>query len=129
MTKRNVIYAVLALFITAGMFIDVYVWPGGTPARLTWNDLLQMVGIVTLASWWQIADAAELGIRRSSAARFVTVLFVPVGSAIYLFQSRHWKSAVLAYLVFWGGLVAVAAAAAYLATVLAINGVFGTLSP
>lgn len=128
MTKRNVVYAALAIFITAGMFIDVYVWPGGTPARLTWNDLVQMVGIITLASWWQIADAEELGIRRSSAARFVTVLFVPVGSAIYLFQSRRWKSAVLAYLAFWGGLGAIAAAAAYVATTLAIHGVFGALS-
>jgi len=115
----------LVIFIVAGMFIDVYVWPYGSPARLTWNDLLQMVGIVILASWWQTADAAELGIRRSPLAKLVTVLFVPVGSAIYLFQSRHWKSATVTYLAFWGGIVLVAAAAAYLATRLAISGAFG----
>lgn len=118
MTKRNAIYLALVIFIAAGFVIDVWAWPAGTPSRFTWNDAIQLVGVVVLSSWWQIADARQRGVRRSGVASTLTVMFVPIGSAVYLFQSRNWRSAVAVYLVFWGGIMLAAAAGAFGATAL-----------
>ncbi|MGV1958067.1 hypothetical protein ACQZ5G_06010 [Agrobacterium sp. 22-214-1] len=65
MAKRNWIYVGLLAFISLGLLIDAAVWPAGPPASFTANDLVQMIGIITLFAWWQIEDAEK---RTSGAA-------------------------------------------------------------
>lgn len=108
MTKRDWIYIGLLAFTSLGLLIDAALWPAGPPSSFTANDLVQMIGIVTLFSWWQIADAARRDLRRSSAARSMTILFAPVGLAIYLYQTRPWKRATAGLIAFIAGLVFIA---------------------
>lgn len=108
MTKRDCIYIGLLGFISLRFLIDSAVWPAGPPSSLTVNDLIQMIGIVTLFSWWEIEDAARKDLRRSSAARTMTILLAPVGLAIYLFQTRPWKRATIGLIAFVAGLVVAA---------------------
>lgn len=67
MVKRNWIYVGLLAFVSVGLLIDAAIWPAGPPSSFTANDLVQMIGIITLFAWWQIADAEKRGSRRSSA--------------------------------------------------------------
>ncbi|NTE33748.1 hypothetical protein [Agrobacterium tumefaciens] len=108
MAKRNWIYVGLLAFISLGLLIDAAVWPAGPPASFTANDLVQMIGIITLFAWWQIEDAAKRDLRRSSAAKITTVLLAPVGLAIYLYQTRRWTRATLGLFAFIGGIVLIA---------------------
>jgi hypothetical protein len=120
MTKRNWIYVALLVFITFGMLVDAIVWPNGS-RTLTWNDLIQAIGIVILVSWWQIVDANQLGQRRSTAAKIFAIL-VPVGHAIYLYQSRNWKPATALFLLYWAGILIVYIAASFAAGMLVAPG-------
>ena len=108
MAKRNWIYVGLLAFISLGLLIDAAVWPAGPPASFTANDLVQMIGIITLFAWWQIEDAEKPDIRRSSAVKITTVLLAPIGLAIYLYQTRRWPRATLGLLAFIGGIVLIA---------------------
>ncbi|MBS0256810.1 MAG: hypothetical protein JSR13_03745 [Proteobacteria bacterium] len=108
MAKRNWIYVGLLAFISLGLLIDAAVWPAGPPASFTANDLVQMIGIITLFAWWQIEDAEKRDIRRSSAVKITTVLLAPVGLAIYLYQTRRWTRATLGLFAFIGGIVLIA---------------------
>ncbi|MBW9073224.1 hypothetical protein [Agrobacterium deltaense] len=108
MAKRNWIYVGLLAFISLGLLIDAAVWPAGPPASFTANDLVQMIGIITLFAWWQIEDAAKRDLRRSSAAKITTVLLAPIGLAIYLYQTRRWTRATLGLFAFIGGIVLIA---------------------
>ena len=108
MAKRNWIYVGLLAFISLGLLIDAAVWPAGPPASFTANDLVQMIGIITLFAWWQIEDAEKRDLRRSSAAKITTVLLAPIGLAIYLYQTRRWTRATLGLFAFIGGIVLIA---------------------
>lgn len=101
--RRNFIYVSLLAFLCFGAIIDE-VFGLWNAYNLTWNDALQMIGVVILTLLWQQADASALKIRPSYASKFLTVIFSPLGMAVYLFQSRPWKSALLTYLVFCGGI-------------------------
>ncbi|WP_299962873.1 hypothetical protein [uncultured Roseobacter sp.] len=106
MTKRNAIYIGLLLFIAAGVIIDWVVWQG-PPAQFTWNDVMQLFGIIILVRLWQNADAAEIGHVQNLASRLLTILFMPVGTAVYFFRSRGWRSAAAGFVLFWLGIVCV----------------------
>ncbi|SDE32719.1 hypothetical protein SAMN05421750_101218 [Agrobacterium pusense] len=105
MVKRNWIYVGLLVFVSVGLLIDAAIWPAGPPSSFTANDLVQMIGIITLFAWWQIEDAEKRGSRRSSAVKFATILLAPVGLAIYLYQTRRWTRATLGLIAFMGGLL------------------------
>ena len=105
--KRNLIYLALAVFISIGVVLDVIFWPYGA-SGMTWNDFVQLIGILFLAYWWQAEDAIVLGKERSTLSKVMTLLFVPAGLAIYLFQTREWPNALAALALFLGGIVAVA---------------------
>ncbi|TKT79099.1 hypothetical protein [Aquamicrobium sp. LC103] len=83
--KRSWIYAGLLAFVGGGAIIDS-IWRTHLYSY-TWNDLVQMVGIILLTAWWQIEDARLRDVKRGVAARILTVLLVPVGLAVYLYQS------------------------------------------
>lgn len=108
MAKRNWIYVGLLAFISLGLLIDAAVWPAGPPASFTANDLVQMIGIITLFAWWQIEDAEKRDLQRSAAAKITTVLLAPIGLAIYLYQTRRWPRATLGLFAFIGGIVLIA---------------------
>lgn len=124
MTKRNWIYVGLLAFISLGLLIDAAIWPAGTPSSFTANDLVQMVGILTLFSWWEIEDAAKKDIKRSSAAKAATIMLAPVGLAIYLYQTRPWKPATIGLIGFMGGLIIVGVSTLLLADWLVVQGFF-----
>ncbi|WP_418136640.1 hypothetical protein [Agrobacterium sp. El2ro-1b] len=124
MTKRNWIYVGLLIFISLGLLIDAAIWPAGPSSSFTANDLVQMVGILTLFSWWQIEDAAKSDVKRSSAAKVATILLAPVGLAIYLYQTRPWKRATVGFIGFMGGLVLVGVPTLLLADWLVVQGFF-----
>ncbi len=124
MTKRDWIYIGLLGFTSLGFLIDSAVWPAGPPSSLTINDLIQMIGIATLFSWWEIEDATRSDLKRSSAARTMTVLLAPVGLAIYLYQTRPWKRATIGLIAFVAGLVVAAILAMLLGDWLVTQGFF-----
>lgn len=108
MTRRNSIYIALLAFISLGLLINAAVWPAGPPDSYTVNDMVQMVGIITLFARWQIEDADKRAVRRSSSARIATVVFAPAGLAIYLYQTHSWKTATVNLFTFMGGFLLVA---------------------
>ncbi|WP_295808017.1 hypothetical protein [uncultured Nitratireductor sp.] len=110
MTGRTAAYILLLLFVAAGVLADWCFWPVRQPG-LTPNDIIQMIGIVCLVSWWQMADAKIRDGRRRRAAMWWPVLFVPVGLAVYLYGSREWKAATFMLLAFLAGLFAAMIAA------------------
>jgi hypothetical protein len=118
MTKRNWIYGALLIFVTLGSVVDVVVFTQGTPSALTWNNVVQVFGIVVIVYWWEAADASALGRRQSSAARLLTILLPMVGHAIYLYQGRHWKRATALFLLYWGGVLIVYMAAVLVSTII-----------
>lgn len=124
MAKRNWIYVGLLAFISLGLLIDAAVWPAGPPASFTANDLVQMIGIITLFAWWQIEDAEKRDLQRSSAAKITTVLLAPIGLAIYLYQTRRWSRATLGLLAFIGGIVLIAVLTVLLGDWLIQQGLF-----
>ncbi|MBO9655346.1 hypothetical protein O3S81_08775 [Agrobacterium sp. SOY23] len=124
MAKRNWIYVGLLAFLSLGLLIDAAVWPAGPPTSFTANDLVQMIGIITLFAWWQIEDAEKRDIRRSSAAKIVTILLAPVGLAIYLYQTRRWPRATLGLIAFMGGILLAAILTLLLSDWLILQGIF-----
>ena len=90
-SKRDWIYVGLMVFITVGFVVDALVWTAG-PTAVQWNSVVQSFGIMLFVYWWESADADQFGKRRSSLARLLTFFLPPVGHAIYLYQSRPWKS-------------------------------------
>lgn len=124
MAKRNWIYVGLLAFLSLGLLIDAAIWPAGPPSSFTANDLVQMIGIITLFAWWQIEDAEKRDIRRSSAAKVATILLAPVGLAIYLYQSRRWPRATLGLMAFMGGIVLVGVLTLLLSDWLIVQGIF-----
>jgi hypothetical protein len=102
MTKRNWVYVALLVFVSIGAVIDIAVWPLEAPP-LTWNDVVQTIGIVVFVYWWEVADAKQFGQPQSGPARVLTVFVPPLGHAIYLYQSRNWKRATVMFLLFWAG--------------------------
>ena len=103
--RRNFLYILLIAFICVGLIIDVLFDLYRTHA-LTWNDAIQIIGILILILMWQKADAAALNVRPSYISKILTVLFAPLGLAVYFFQSRNWKSAIVSFLLFWIGFIA-----------------------
>ncbi|MGQ8634680.1 hypothetical protein ACUTJJ_24735 [Agrobacterium sp. DKPNP3] len=124
MSKRNWIYVGLLAFLSLGLLIDAAIWPAGPPSSFTANDLIQMVGIITLFAWWQIEDAKKRDIRRSSAAKVTTILLAPVGLAIYLYQTRRWTRATLGLIAFMGGILLAAILTLLLSDWLILQGIF-----
>lgn len=124
MAKRNWIYVGLLAFLSLGLLIDAAVWPAGPPTSFTANDLVQMIGIITLFAWWQIEDAEKRDIRRSSAAKIVTILLAPVGLAIYLYQTRRWPRATLGLIAFMSGILLAAILTLLLSDWLILQGIF-----
>ena len=92
MKRRDAIYVALLAFVAAGMLVDSVVWPQAIP-DFTPNDVVQMIGIIVLVSWWQIEDASGRGALVGRTAKWMTILFAPAGSAVYLVQSRGWSRA------------------------------------
>ena len=107
MQRTTGIYLVLAAFFSLGIIIDWGVWQGHPPAW-TWNDAAQMIGVITLCLFWESADAQRIGARHRGSARLLTILLPPLGTTVYLFQTRAWPKALKAGVLFWGGLIAVA---------------------
>ncbi|MCC0029016.1 MAG: hypothetical protein H6891_01520 [Brucellaceae bacterium] len=122
MRKRDAIYLALLVFVAAGMLIDWVVWPRAIP-DFTPNDVVQMVGIIVLVSWWQIEDASGHGAFVSRAAKWMTIMFAPAGSAVYLVQSRGWSRALPVFLAFWLGVTAAALAGDLLGGWLSASGI------
>lgn len=110
MTKRDAVYAAFLGFIAIGVLIDWYIWRGALPP-FSLNDIVQMIGILLLTAWWQIEDATMHGYERGRAARILTIVFVPVGLAIYLFQTRPWSRAGAIFIGYLGGAVVAVIAA------------------
>ncbi|SFS13079.1 hypothetical protein [Yoonia litorea] len=105
MTKTHKIYIGLAAFFALGVAIDWNVWDGQPPAW-TWNDVMQMIGVITLCLYWESADAMERGAKHSRASQLCTILLPPLGTGLYLAQTHRATKAVVAFFAFWGGLVA-----------------------
>ncbi|MDA5632179.1 MULTISPECIES: hypothetical protein [Rhizobium/Agrobacterium group] len=124
MAKRNWIYVALLAFLSLGLLIDAAIWPAGPPSSFTANDLVQMIGIITLFAWWQIEDAEKRDIRRSPAAKVATILLAPVGLAIYLYQTRRWTRATLGLIAFMGGIFLAAILTLLLSDWLILQGFF-----
>lgn len=124
MAKRNWIYVGLLAFISLGLLIDAAIWPAGPPSSFTANDLVQMIGIITLFAWWQIEDAEKRDARRSSAAKVATIMLAPVGLAIYLYQTRRWTYATLGLIAFMGGILLAAILTLLLGDWLILQGFF-----
>ncbi|WP_421404010.1 hypothetical protein [Agrobacterium fabrum] len=124
MAKRNWIYVGLLAFLSLGLLIDAAIWPAGPPSSFTANDLVQMIGIITLFAWWQIEDAEKRDIRRSSAAKVATILLAPVGLAIYLYQTHRWPRATLGFIAFMGGIMLVGVLTLLLSDWLIAQGIF-----
>lgn len=124
MAKRNWIYVGLLAFISLGLLIDVAIWPAGPPSSFTANDLVQMIGIITLFAWWQIEDAEKRDARRSSAAKVATIMLAPVGLAIYLYQTRRWTYATIGLIAFMGGILLAAILTLLLGDWLILQGFF-----
>ena len=122
MKKREAIYVTLLVFVAAGMLVDWYVWRQAIP-DFTPNDVVQMIGIIVLVSWWQIEDASGRGAFVSRAAKWMTILFAPAGSAVYLVQSRGWSRALPVFLAFWLGVTAAALAGDFLGGWLPASGI------
>ncbi|MDO5631508.1 MAG: hypothetical protein Q4G22_06690 [Paracoccus sp. (in: a-proteobacteria)] len=90
MTARQ-IYAVLLVYVAIGAVIDAIFWPD--PEAMppyTWNDFIQMVGIVVLCLLWQSTDANQRGQTVGSGTRLLTILLTPLGLLIYLCATRRW---------------------------------------
>lgn len=114
------------LLITIGFFgtiIDWFLWANGQPAY-TLNTFVQAVAILIATLWWQSADAEDRGINASSLSKVATIVFLPIGTAIYFYQSREWKVATAMLVAFWGGLVLALIAGDHAGNWLATNGVF-----
>jgi len=111
MTKRGWIYVALIVFVTLSVFTAAVVWPNRAPAE--WTLFLQLYGVMAFTHGWERADARQLGQRQSPAASLLTVLLVFVGHAVYLWQSRHWRRAVVVWLVYWAGVVVIWIAATF----------------
>ncbi len=47
MQKTTLIYCVLGAFFSLGIVVDWVGWQGVPPAP-TWNDVTQMIGVITL---------------------------------------------------------------------------------
>lgn len=107
MQKTTLIYCVLAAFFSLGIVVDWVVWQGVPPAW-TWNDVTQMIGVITLCLYWESQDAQRIGARHRGSAKLLTILLPPLGTTVYFFQSRHWPQALVASLLFWAGLIALA---------------------
>ncbi|MFK0208985.1 hypothetical protein [Agrobacterium sp. NPDC090283] len=124
MAKRNWIYVGLLAFISLGLLIDAAIWPAGPPSSFTANDLVQMIGIITLFAWWQIEDAEKRDARRSSVAKVATIMLAPVGLAIYLYQTRRWTYATIGLIAFMGGILLAAILTLLLGDWLILQGFF-----
>ncbi|WP_333889593.1 hypothetical protein [Mycolicibacterium gadium] len=107
MAKRDWIYLGLMGFITLGLVADALLWAAGPPVT-TWNAVIQSFGIMLFVYFWEIADANQSGVRRSSVARLLTFFLPPVGHAIYLYQGRPWQQATKLFLLFWAGVLGLA---------------------
>lgn len=104
MNKRNKTYVFLLVFTIAGSVVDLFLPETNRVAQL--SNLIQLIGMTILCRLWQNADSAQLGHHQSGASKSLTILFPIVGTAIYFIQSRHWKSATVAFFLFWIGIFA-----------------------
>ena len=99
------------VFVTLSVFIAAVVWPNRASAE--WTHFVQLYGVMAFTYGWERADARQLGQPQSPAAAFLTVLLVFVGHAVYLWQSRHLRRAVVIWLVYWVGVVVIWIAATF----------------
>jgi hypothetical protein len=111
LTARGRIYVALIVFVTISVFIAGAVWPEGAPPEW-WTFLVQLYGVMAFTYGWECADARQLGQDQSPAAAVLTIVFVFVGHAAYLYQSRPLARAAAVWLLYWAGVVLVWIAAA-----------------
>jgi putative effector of murein hydrolase LrgA (UPF0299 family) len=106
LSRRDWVYVALLVFVAIGSTLDSVYQP--YPHSYSLNDFVQMVGIIILCAWWQIEDANVREMKRGTAARIFTVLFMPVGLAIHLFQSRKAGRATIILISFILGVIGAA---------------------
>ncbi len=102
--KRGALYIALFVVTFLGGVSD---FATGTAYSegFTVTDIAMMVGTVILIAWWCTVDARGRGRRYpTSLARICTLLFAPLGLAIYLLQSRSLPRAAGLFILFVGGL-------------------------
>ena len=107
MRKSSVIYFALCGFFAFGILMDWLIWDARPPAW-TWNDVTQLIGVITLCLYWQATDAAAGNAIHRRSAQLLTILLPPLGTLVYFVQTRRWPQAIGATLLFWGGIIAVA---------------------
>src|SRR5690606_30637081 len=109
------IYGLLLLAALLAPLGAVFAGTANSP-DFTVADAVTIVISIALAAWWCTVDAQEGGHpppRR--AARLCVLLFMPLGVAIYLLQTRRPGRAALVWLAFELGLVAATALGGFIA--------------
>ena len=122
--NRALIYICLIVVAFVGTLVDWLLWLSGKPA-INAGVLIHAAVLMIGTLLWQFADARQRGTRAGVLSSVVTLLFAPLGSALYLHQSREWKAATAAFVAFWGGLVLAVLAANLVGNWLATDIIFG----
>lgn len=122
--RRNGIYVGLLILLAAGVLIDAAIGPGSDGVTSAINNAMVLIGSTLLAYAWQREDARSQGRRLTLPSRLMTLLFAPVGLAIYLFRARSWKPALAHCLVIATGILVVFVLASSLGDWLVARGVF-----
>ncbi|MDO5613488.1 MAG: hypothetical protein Q4G14_09645 [Paracoccus sp. (in: a-proteobacteria)] len=118
------IYVLLLVYVAIGAVIDRTFWPDmDTMPTYTWNDFIQMVGIVVLCVLWQRADADQRGQTVGSGTRLLTILLTPLGLLVYLCATRRWWG-VLVWIGFLFGIVL-----AYIVSSFSVASVYAAITP
>lgn len=124
--NKVLLYIVLIMVTFLGMLVDWLLWLSGEPA-INHGVLIHATAIMIGTLLWQFADAKEKGRKASVLSSALTVVFAPLGSAIYLYQSRDRKAATAMFATFWSGLVLAMLAANFAGNWVATNIIFGDL--
>ncbi|EHM02856.1 hypothetical protein HMPREF9946_00691 [Acetobacteraceae bacterium AT-5844] len=112
--KRGAIYIALLATAFSGSVAD-FIAGTAYDTSLNPTDIVIMVAYVALTAWWCTEDSRRGPYRYPSGlARIFTLLFVPLGLAIYMLQSRRFPQALKTYLLFIGGLIIATAAGSWL---------------
>lgn len=115
MTERNWIYLAMTVFVTVSVFIAAAVWPKA-PSPEWWIFFVQFYGVMVFTYGWESADARQLGQRQTAAAQLFTAMLVLVGHAVYLYQTRPWKRAMMIWLLYWAGVILIWSVATFVAS-------------
>lgn len=122
--NKVLIYIVLVVVAFVGTLVDWLLWLSGEPI-INKGVLVHAAAIMIGTLFWQFADAKDRGTKASVLSSVLTVAFAPIGSAIYLHQSRDWETAAVMFAAFWGGLVLAVLAANLAGNWIATNIIFG----